>query len=720
MPFLNRLVTKVFADWNNSPDFTVTPAQARAAAKRALDTFAELGDAANQVKAHFVLATASLALNDPGEALAFAEGGLALARQEPDRRQEARALHLCAVAISNGPTVKDALDKGLRYEQEALGIQRKLGTPGPLAWQCHYLAKWYLLVERPREAVAPAKESVRIFQQLRTDSGALQECQHTLCKSLVGAADVKGALRIAREAVDEARSKGDRRCEVLALETLVAVHLDADASFESGDLQEARELSVQAYEICQRLEDKKWEATTLHSAAQACLRLRLHEEALTKVTESSTILDDMGEHAERATILQTALEILMAKGDSRASLEVSQEIRRLTKEIGKRSREANAMLMEGQIQHTLGQFDSALRLAQEAQVIFQQIGDKKGEGLSWSVVSEVQKNMGEKADALKACRTTQTLYQQVGDKRSQAYAKKSSTTLFVAQSCDDEAVHSANEALTLARASGDMKAEVEMLNLVAQATLNSIIKRSQEMADEDAILHIMQREASAVRPAREAAALARKMGDKQMTGIATYSVAQCHAVAGRTSAAVQAATEARNLFAQTWDRQGEAMAILMLGESSVLDGDIPRGREFTKEASELFASISDFEGVEKAQRTLQQIDEIAVSQGTNVPETKRAEPEAGPSPSLVVSKQPQMTLEKAKQLAMNIAVEAVGSEEPIAFDDSLMDVGLDSLAAISFRETLARECGLKLPSTLIFDYPNLNAVADLMVESSAV
>ena len=34
-------------------------------------------------------------------------------------------------------------------------------------------------------------------------------------------------------------------------------------------------------------------------------RLRLHEEALTKITESSTILDDMGEHAERATILQS-------------------------------------------------------------------------------------------------------------------------------------------------------------------------------------------------------------------------------------------------------------------------------------------------------------------------------------------------------------------------------------------------------------------------------
>ncbi|CAE7377391.1 pikAI [Symbiodinium natans] len=695
--------------------------EARAAAKRALDTFAELGDDVNEVNAHLVLAMASLALNDPGEALAFAEGGLALAKRGTDRRQEARALHVCAIAVSKGPTVKDALDKGLRYEQEALSIQRKLGTPKPLAWQCHYVAKWYLMIERPREAVAPAKESVHIFQELRTDSGALQECQHTLCKSMVGAADVKGALRIAREALDEVRARGDRRCEVLALETLVAVHLEADAFFESGDLQEARELSGQAYEICQRLEDKRWEATALHSSAQACLRLRLHEEALTKITESSTILDDMGEHAERATILQTALEILMAKGDGRAALEVAQEIRRTTKEIGKRSREANAMLMEAQIQHTLGQFDAAKRLAHEAQVIFQQIGDKKGEGLSWSVLSEVQKNMGEKADALKACRTTQTLYQQVGDKRSQAYAMKSSTTLFVAQSCDDEAVRSANEALTLARASGDTKAEVEMLNLVAQATLNSIIKRSQEMQDEDAIVHIMQREASAVRPAREAAALARKMGDKQMTGIATYSVAQCHAVAGRTGAAVQAATEARNLFAQTWDRQGEAMAILMLGESSVLDGDIPRGREFTKEASELFASINDFEGVEKAGRTLQQIEEIAVSQGAHVPspEAKAPSQEAA-GPSLVVAKQPQMTIDKARQLAMSCAAEAVGTEEAIAFDDGLMDIGLDSLAAIAFRETLSRESGLNLPSTLIFDYPNLSAVAAMMVESSAM
>ena len=50
------------------------------------------------------------------------------------------------------------------------------------------------------------------------------------------------------------------------------------------------------------------------SSAVELLRLRLHEEALTKVTESSTILDDMGEHAERATILQSLGEVGGRKG----------------------------------------------------------------------------------------------------------------------------------------------------------------------------------------------------------------------------------------------------------------------------------------------------------------------------------------------------------------------------------------------------------------------
>jgi acyl carrier protein len=276
----------------------------------------------------------------------------------------------------------------------------------------------------------------------------------------------------------------------------------------------------------------------------------------------------------------------------------------------------------------------------------------------------------------------------------------------------------------LARATGEPKAEVEMLNLVAQATLNSIIKQSSEMRDEEAIYFISQHEASAIRPAREAATLARKMGDKQMTGIATYSVAQCHAVAGRSPAAVNAAMEARDLFRQTWDRQGEAMSVLMLAESLVLDGDMEQGRELATESQKLFDALDDHDGSDKAAKTLRQIDEIAgftpaAKTSGKVPSPAAADPAAQAASSKAVVAKLGLSPEKAKEMARKVALDAIGGEEDeITVDDGLMDIGLDSLAAIAFRESLCQAAGINLPSTLVFDYPTLSAVADFLVDAS--
>merc|ERR1712050_14866 len=78
-----------------------------------------------------------------------------------------------------------------------------------------------------------------------------------------------------------------------------------------------------------------------------------------------------------------------------------------------------------------------------------------------------------------------------------------------------------------------------------------------------------------------------------------------------------------------------------------------------------------------------------------------------------------MTRAQAEALAKQCAIDSVGDEEGIDMDSPLMDLGLDSLASISFREQLVSTSGLKLPTSLVFDYPSLTAIAEFMVEVSS-
>ncbi|DBA84018.1 TPA: hypothetical protein ACH3X1_006502 [Trebouxia sp. C0004] len=53
-------------------------------------------------------------------------------------------------------------------------------------------------------------------------------------------------------------------------------------------------------------------------------------------------------------------------------------------------------------------------------------------------------------------------------------------------------------------------------------------------------------------------------------------------------------------------------------------------------------------------------------------------------------------------------------------DEPLMAAGLDSLGTIELRNTLESKLGLQLPATLVFDYPTVNALADLLYPKLAV
>merc|ERR1712226_831135 len=69
---------------------------------------------------------------------------------------------------------------------------------------------------------------------------------------------------------------------------------------------------------------------------------------------------------------------------------------------------------------------------------------------------------------------------------------------------------------------------------------------------------------------------------------------------------------------------------------------------------------------------------------------------------------------KAEILKMggNVVVDEVDLTE----DTPLMDAGIDSLSAVSFRNDLAKTFEVELPASLIFDYPDINSITDYVYD----
>lgn len=77
--------------------------------------------------------------------------------------------------------------------------------------------------------------------------------------------------------------------------------------------------------------------------------------------------------------------------------------------------------------------------------------------------------------------------------------------------------------------------------------------------------------------------------------------------------------------------------------------------------------------------------------------------------------------DEIEEAVKSIALELVG-DEAIDNDTPLMDAGLDSLAAVELQGMLAKEFrGIQLPSTMMFDFPSVSSMADMVyAESRAV
>merc|ERR1719350_2619070 len=94
------------------------------------------------------------------------------------------------------------------------------------------------------------------------------------------------------------------------------------------------------------------------------------------------------------------------------------------------------------------------------------------------------------------------------------------------------------------------------------------------------------------------------------------------------------------------------------------------------------------------------------------------EGEAQQQVASIVEKPKGLNPELVSQTVQEMAKAAIGLDDAVYLDSPLMDSGMDSLTAVSFRNGLQQNLGVKLPSSLMFDYPTMKEVAKRIVELS--
>ncbi|CAK0868473.1 unnamed protein product [Prorocentrum cordatum] len=712
--------------------------EALAVASEARALLREAGDDRGLALASLAVAACQVERCAATEAREAATEALQLFRRLGDKRRECRALHALSVAMSVGPLTAVTMEAGLQAARDAHQVAQELGARKIQAHELYFVAAWHLMMDKPQDALPPAKQAAELFGELRYGRGWQPLAQGAVVGALAGMGEQQKAVNVASNAVSSSQAQGDRRSQVIGLHALAAAHLAAPGPTGAA---EALRVCGEGMELCQQLGELKWEAGMHHAAAQASLGLGRQGDAEAAAHDAAAMLQALGEQAERAVVLHTLVGALVEGGQPARALGVASQIRGAYRELGQRRAEAGALLLEAALQLHAGGADAAqeaLELATEAQGAFMGEEDLAGEAATWGLIVWLRHTQGQQEEVLRALRTQRALLRRAGDAAAEAKALCSAAQLLAEGGDLDQAAGLSGEAARMARHAGAARTEAESLVLLAQCRLASLCQAADAAPPDQAGRVLCEGEGRALRPAREAAVLARSLPDSALLAAALSACAQVHVVMRRGTSAIGLARRACSLFRELGDAPRAAESLLLSAEGGFQCGSWQRAEEEAAEACSIFEEAGDQHGQDRVAQVLERRDAMATVATAGAVERggaplgvrhgggaealtaagELAEAEAKPASP---KEEPGLGLAVALKMTQTAALEAIGDTElaeDLDLDSPLMDLGLDSLASISFREDLVQASGLKLPSSLAFDYPSVLAVAAHMVELS--
>jgi len=651
------------------------------------------------------------------EAVSAANAARSLFKEVGDKRGEAMAVHSVAAAHVKARMAGKELAPGgwLAAAQEAAQLFQELRLRRLEAWERSCIAQW-TAEENPRKALRLAKEALTLCRECNSaqEHSALSvvvTC-HLAIKdtSLAWMSKEAGeAVRVAKDGAARFARKGDKFGEGQALCAQALAHLARD---EAG---EALQVLEKARDLFEDLGDRSNESMVLHLLTQLYVKFEQHDKALTAVSKVSKVSKGF---QDAALALEGIYEVHLQRREFHKAMDAAEELQRLCEDAGERKKEAVARLLKCNAHFMQQEFVEAVAVAREAQAIFHDLDALQDEAEALRVIAEVHTAAKEYEAALRAAERARKLV--------------------------TEAANGEGEA-----AAAFLVAQIRLLMLVQGHGHGEIpdARFDQAFAADCA---------EAAECAEEAAAIAKKAGNKKLMASAMCTVAQIHTAALDCDKAFKATDEAMAAFVELEDQRNIASVMCIEADVLLVSGKTNKALATANKALTIFREQGDARGEWVAKGIVEHItgpeeEELPQEQWSEQQwqqyqleqwqQQQAAQDQGQQEQQLAPQAHPEQAVKKraarvdtGQRLDMTaLSTDAVQrrlseivkltvdieDEEDFALDQPLMQLGVTSKSAVSLRNALTEELpGINMPFTLIFDYPTVTSMAELVMEQA--
>lgn len=358
----------------------------------------------------------------------------------------------------------------------------------------------------------------------------------------------------------------------------------------------------------------------------------------------------------------------------------------------------------------------AIDMVQRSVAKIDEAGDFHALMWAYSFLCELHLQNKDYDQALEASKTRRRISQQIFSKRAQSYALFQMVRVNLDKGDSRQAVRYAEEAKDIMKKLRTKTGEAHALLRYVEAMVADTFTPDID-PDNEATIRNAQKTVAA---SREALQLAMGSHDRGLHAAAYFWQGEVDLLTGNYAEAVSSASEAINILRLLGDKAGQGQAQLIQARGYLAVGKRDQAMDLLHGCQQLFAEAGDAQG---GMQCLELMEKMASGGRMQQQQYREPEEDAIPTPAVSVASVTVTTYTRpdpvlVRRKIMDVAINCIGDDNEIDLDAPLMDMGMDSLSSVQFRNDLQKEFGLSMAASLIFDHPTvvslINYLSDAM------